>query len=538
MKDKRIYKSDFLIVGSGIAGLLTALKLSENSLAKIIILTKDRLDVSNSVYAQGGIAAAIGKDDSFEDHIKDTLKTGDGLSKENVVRQIITTAPVVIKELLKLGVKFNKKRGNFDFGLEGGHSKRRILHYYDFTGRAIIETLIKHVRARKNIMIFENFTAIDLILRYHPAQCPPQKNEALGVYALDNSKSLIFSFLASKTFIATGGAGKTYFYTSNPHTATGDGFAMCYKAGLDMVNMEFVQFHPTCLFHPQAQNFLISEAVRGEGGILMLKNGERFMHKYSAMKELAPRDVVARAIATELKKNGDDYVLLDISFKPASFIKKRFPYIYKTCLYYGIDITKQPIPVVPAAHFFCGGVKTDVFGKTELKNLFVCGEVAHTALHGANRLASNSLLEASVMALKSSELALSDRVLIPSKTEKHYLWDYGKTIRSEEDIIISQNWNEIRLITNSYAGIVRSDERLIKARKKLKLIIDEILYYYKRYRPTRDFVELRNIALVAKIIVESSLLRKESRGLYFNEDHPEKSKHSKDTILNRYTITK
>ncbi|MGC8867344.1 MAG: L-aspartate oxidase [Elusimicrobiales bacterium] len=536
MRDNRIYSCDFIVVGSGIAGLLAGIKLSQNPNIKVVILTKDKIDISNSVYAQGGIAAALGKDDSFDNHIKDTIRAGDGLSKQDVVREIVNSAPIVISELLKLGVKFNTKKGEFDFGLEGGHSKRRILHHYDFTGRAIVETLIKHIKSRRNIKVFENFTAVDLILRYHPAYYPPQKNQALGVYAIDNKSHTIFSFLASKVFLATGGAGKVYLYTSNPNTATGDGFAICYKAGLDMLNMEFVQFHPTCLYHHKAQNFLISEALRGEGAILMLKSGKRFMHKYSRMKELAPRDVVARAIANELKKSGDDYVLLDISFKPASFIKKRFPYIYKTCLNYAIDITKQPIPVVPAAHFFCGGVKSDVFGRTDIKNLFVCGEVAHTGLHGANRLASNSLLEASVMALKATALALEDRILIPMKIEKHYLWDYKQTIKSKEDVIISQNWDEIRSITNSYAGIVRSNERLIKAKKKLNLIIDEILYYYKRYRPTRDFVELRNIALVSKMIIESSLLRKESRGLYFNEDYPHKLKHAKDTIVNRYIL--
>lgn len=536
MKHNTIYRSEFLVVGSGIAGLLSAIKLSRYG--KVIIITKDRIDVSNSIYAQGGIAAALSKDDSFDCHINDTLKTGDGLSKVDVVKEIVTFAPYVIDELINLGVKFNKKKGKFDFGLEGGHSKRRILHYYDFTGRAIIEALIKNVRSKENIKIFENFTAVDIILKYHPKNYKPFKNQALGVYAINNANNEICSFVASKIFITTGGAGKTYLYTSNPHTATGDGFAMCYKAGLDMVNMEFVQFHPTCLYHHQAQNFLISEAVRGEGGVLKLKNGETFMHKYSELKELAPRDIVARAIANELKRTGDDYVLLDISFKPASFIKKRFPYIYKTCLRYSIDITKQPIPVVPAAHFFCGGIKSDPSGKTEIKNLFVCGEVACTGLHGANRLASNSLLEASVMALKASSLAAEDRTEIPLKYEKHCLWDYGNTVKSQEDIIISQNWDEIRTITNNYAGIVRSVERLKKARKKIDLIIEEVLYYYKKYRPTKDFVELRNIALVSKMIIESSLKRKESRGLYFNENYPFKKKKPKDTVINRYILDK
>lgn len=534
MKATQINKSDFVIVGSGIAGLLSAIKLSK--LGTVNLITKDKIELSNSSYAQGGIAAALGEDDSVEAHITDTIKAGDGLCDKDVVREIITYAPYAIEELTRLGVDFNRNKNGFDLGLEGGHSRRRILHYYDFTGKRIIEVLLKHVMTNKNIRIFEYHTAIDLILRYHPKDTSPQKNEALGVYVLDEKRSKIISFLAGKIILATGGAGKTYLYTSNPHTATGDGYAMAYKAGVDIVNMEFVQFHPTCLYHHKAQNFLVSEALRGEGAVLKLKNGKRFMHKYSSLKELAPRDIVARAIANELKKSGDDYVYLDISFKPASFIKKRFPYIYKTCLSFGIDITKEPIPVVPAAHFFCGGVKADVYGRTSLKNLFVCGEVAHTGFHGANRLASNSLLEASVMAIKAAEYISEDSLNIPTRYEKHYIWDYQNTRYSQEDVIIAQNWDEIRLLTTNYAGIVRSDERLKKASRKLNLIIDEILYYYKRYRPNRDFIELRNIALVSKLIIESSLRRKESRGLYYNEDHKQKNTLALNTVLNRYLL--
>lgn len=531
MKTNKIYKSDFIVIGSGIAGLLCSIKLSK--FGTVNLITKDSIDLSNSSYAQGGIAAALGKDDSFEAHIKDTLKAGDGLSDEKIVREIITYAPYAIEELVKLGVEFNKTKDGFELGLEGGHSKRRILHYYDFTGKKIVDILIEKVRYNKNIRVFEYSTAVDIILKYHPKYTPPSKNEALGVYVLDK-RGIINSFLAAKTILATGGAGKTYLYTSNPYTATGDGFAMAFKAGLDLVNMEFVQFHPTCLYHHKAQNFLISEALRGEGALLKLRSGELFMHKYSPLKELAPRDVVARAIANELKKSGDHYVYLDISFKSKEFIKKRFPYIYKTCLYYGIDITKEPIPVVPAAHFFCGGIESKVNGVTKLKNLFVCGEVSHTGLHGANRLASNSLLEASVMALKLVEYISNERITIPEKYEKHYLWDYCKTSLSKEDIIITQNWDEIRLLTTNYAGIVRSDDRLKKASKKLNLILEEILYYYKKYRPNKNFIELRNIALVSKMIIESSISRKESRGLYYNEDHPYKSKVAKNTYINRY----
>lgn len=534
MRKQTVYKSEFLIIGSGIAGLLCAIKLSKYG--KVILITKDKLNISNSSYAQGGIAAAIGADDSIENHILDTIKAGDGLCKYEAVKEIISYAPKAIEDLIKLGVNFNKTKFGFDLGLEGGHSKRRVLHYYDFTGKKIIEVLIRRIRDNKNIYVFENHMAVDLILKYHPADYFPYENETLGAYVLDCKTNEIISFLAGKVILATGGAGKTYLYTSNPKTATGDGFAMGFKAGLNMENMEFIQFHPTCLYHPKAGNFLISEAVRGEGGVLKLINGKRFMHNYSSMKELAPRDVVARAIANELKKSGDDYVYLDISFKPANFIKKRFPNIYHTCLKYGIDITKQPIPVVPAAHFFCGGISAEVTGKTDMKNLYVCGEVASTGLHGANRLASNSLLEATVMAIKASNVIAQEDIIIPSKYEKHYFWDYSSTRISDEDVVITQNWDEVRILTNNYAGIVRSDERLKKAKKKINLILEEVMYYYKRYKPNKNFVELRNISIVAKLIIESSLKRKESRGLYFNEDHPNKTKTPKNTIINRYNL--
>ena len=336
--------------------------------------------------------------------------------------------------------------------------------------------------------------------------------------------------------VASGGGGKVYLYTSNPHSATGDGYAIGYKTGLNLINMEFIQFHPTCLYHPEAQNFLISEAMRGEGAVLKLKNGKRFMHKYSKMGELAPRDIVSRAIANEMKKTGDDFVYLDISFKPASFIKKRFPYIYKKCLRYQIDITKQPIPVVPAAHFFCGGIEVDEFSKTAIDNLYAVGEVSHTGLHGANRLASNSLLEASVFALRAYSSIKESKIEVPRKIrEKHILWDYYNTKKSREDIIISQNWNEIRTLMINYVGIVRSRERLKKAYKKMSLILEEIDYYYRRYKPNRDFIELRNIALTGMLIIKSSLSRKESRGSFYLEDHPYKLPSKTWTFVNRYT---
>jgi len=534
MEEKKIYKSEFLVIGSGIGGLFASLKLSE--IGNVIIVTKDKLDESNSVYAQGGIAAVLDTRDSFENHISDTIKTGSGLSKKKIVELVVRKAPLIIEEFVKSGVRFDRSGRKYELGLEGGHSFRRILHRYDYTGREIVDALIEKIKERKNIKIFENHQVIDLILKFHPKNAKPQNNEALGAYVLDINKNIIRSFIASKVILATGGAGKTYLYTSNPNVATGDGFAISFKSGLNLINMEMVQFHPTCLYHHKAQNFLISEALRGEGAILKLKNGKRFMPNYSRMRELAPRDIVSRAIANELKKNGDDYVLLDISFKPSFFIKRRFPYIYKTCLKYNIDITKEAIPVVPAAHFFCGGVEVNEYSQTKIKNLYAIGEVSSTGLHGANRLASNSLLEAGVFAYQAYSAIKDDRVIIPSTEKgKHIIWNYLKTRKSREDVIISQNWNEIRALTTNYAGIIRSRERLIKAKKKINLIFEEINYYYQKYKPNRDFIELRNIAFVSKSIIESSLSRTESRGAYFNEDFPKKSQTAYETLFNRYS---
>ncbi len=534
MKNRKIYKSEFLVIGSGLAGLFVSLKLSK--IGRVYIITKDKIDISNSIYAQGGMAAVMDKRDSFENHIKDTIKTGKDLSKRKIVELVVKTAPYIIEELTSLGVKFNKKGNKYDLGLEGGHSFRRILHHYDYTGKEIINSLIKRVKENKNITVFEYHQVVDLICESHPKEVKPSNNTVIGAYVLNTQTNEILSFISSKIIIATGGAGKTFLYTSNPNTATGDGYAFAYKVGLNLVNMEFVQFHPTCLYHPQAQNFLISEAVRGEGAILKTIKGKRFMPEYSKMAELAPRDIVSRAIANELKKTGDDYVLLDISFKPSSFIKKRFPYIYKTCLSYGIDITKGPIPVVPAAHFFCGGVEVDEYSKTQIKNLYAIGEVSYTGLHGANRLASNSLLEAAVFAYRAFLSIKEDRIKIPEKNSNiPILWNYLETKKSEEDIIITQNWDEIRKLMANYSGIIRSTERLTKAKKKLELIMEEIDYYYSKYRPIRDFVELRNIAIVAKAIVMSALLRNESRGTHYNEDFPYEGKELYETIYNRYS---
>jgi len=527
-----IIKSEYLVIGSGIGGLLSALKLSE--FGKVNLITKDKLDISNSIYAQGGIAAVIDEKDNFSRHIQDTIKAGDYLSNPDIVKFVVYSAPEAINELIKYGVKFDKEGNKYSLGLEGGHSFRRILHKSDYTGREIVEALIKRVKNNKNIKIFENFMAVDLILGFHPKYYRPEKNLCLGAYIYDINKNQIYSFISAKTILATGGAGKVYLYTSNPDVATGDGMAMGYKSGLNLVNMEFVQFHPTCLYHPDARNFLISEALRGEGAILKLINGKRFMSKYSDMRDLAPRDIVARAIDKELKRTGDDFVFLDISFKDPSFIKKRFPYIYETCLKFGIDITKKTIPVVPAAHFFCGGIEVDSSSKTVIKNLYVVGETSFTGLHGANRLASNSLLESAVFAISAAKSIANDNVEIPSKIPDYFIWDYKKTINSKEDVILTQNWNEIRNLMWNYVGIIRNNYRLNKAKRKIKIIMEEIEYYYNKYRPNKNFIELRNIAIVANAVIESSLKRKESRGLNYNEDYPFKLKKAVNTYFNRY----
>jgi len=526
-----INKSDFLVIGSGLGGLFCALKLSK--IGKVNIITKKNIFDSNSTYAQGGIAATL--DGDFESHIKDTMEAGAYLSDKKVVEMVINSSSDIVKELISLGVNFDKKENGFSLGLEGGHRKRRILHAHDRTGKEIIDKLISRCKNDKNIKIFENHQAIDLILENHPKFSMPKNNKCMGIYAYNLKKNAIETFIAAKTILATGGAGKIYLYTSNPDTATGDGMAMGYKAGLNLINMEFVQFHPTCLYHPQARNFLISEALRGEGAILKDAQGKRFMPRYSKLKELAPRDIVARSIDFELKKSGNDFVYLDISFKNPNFIKKRFPYIYKNCLKYGIDITKQPIPVVPAAHFFCGGIEVDINGKTEIKNLYAIGEVSYTGLHGANRLASNSLLEAAVFAKRAYENIKDDENKIINNIPRYYIWDYKKTRNSNEEVIITHNWNEIRNLMSNYVGIVRNNERLLKAKKRIDIIMEEIEYYYNKYKPNKDFVELRNIAIVSKIVINSCLKRKESRGLHYNEDYLFTSKNKKNTIINRYS---
>ncbi len=528
-----IHKTDFLVIGSGVAGLNFALKASEHG--KVTIITKKEVQKSNTALAQGGVASVFGKTDSFDLHVGDTLASGDGLCNREVVKMVVESGPDAILDLMDKGARFNMIEdadGGDDgcqlaLGREGGHSRKRIVHAHDLTGREIENILVEHAEKNENITILENRMAVNLITHSTSIRSglviTRQEDYCCGAYVLDNNSHRIETYVSGITFLATGGAGKVYLYTSNPDIATGDGIAMAYRAGASVADLEFVQFHPTCLFHPEAKNFLISEAVRGEGGILTDANGKQFMAKYSPDKELACRDVVARAIDTELKTSGDESVFLDISHKAAGFIKKRFPNIFAKCLEYGIDITKEPIPVVPAAHYLCGGVATDLNGRTDIGRLYAAGETACTGLHGANRLASNSLLEALVYAKRASfeaagELqSINTRELVEPAT-----WDDTGTMDSDEAIVVSHNWDEIRRLMWNYVGIVRSDKRLSRALRRIENIQQEIEEYYWDFRITSDLLELRNLATVAELITRSALKRQESRGLHYSLDYPDK----------------
>lgn len=525
-------KTDFLIIGSGIAGLSLAIKAS--ALGSVAIVTKKEKSESNTNYAQGGIAAVTDKTDSFEEHINDTLICGAGLCHKDVVEFVVKEAPPRIQELIKWGVEFTKSEDSpqsYDLGQEGGHHHRRILHAKDLTGREIERALHEKVAQLKNVQIFENHIAIDLVLQ---KDATGRTVNCLGAYVLDIDADVVHTYRAKYTVLSTGGAGKVYLITTNPDIATGDGVAMAYRAGAKIANMEFIQFHPTCLFHPEAKAFLISEAVRGEGGILKLKSGATFMEKYHPMKSLAPRDIVAKAIDTEIKQSGDEFVLLDITHHNRDFLKNRFPNIYEKCLEFGIDIAVDPIPIAPAAHYICGGVAVDHWGKTSIDNLFACGEVSCTGLHGANRLASNSLLEALVYSHRAfNKIAKSFR-----QTELSTIpippWDPGGAVESDDSIVVTNNWDEIRRSMWNYVGIVRSDKRLERAERRINLIQKEIKEYYWNYRVTKDLIELRNITTVAKLIVQSCRLRKESRGLHHTIDYPETRKDfEKDTVISK-----
>jgi len=540
---------DFLVIGSGVAGLSFALKVA--SRGSVAIVTKKKIADSNTAHAQGGIAAVIDSKDSFERHIEDTLAAGDGLCDEGVVSMVVRQAPERIRELMDLGVRFNTKdtadskqitpEALLDLGREGGHSLNRIVHSDDITGRALEDTLIRHVKAHENIEVFEDHIAVDLITRSMRLSrglvITSHEDYCCGAYVLDRKTGRIMTFVSGVTVLATGGCGKVYAYTSNPDVATGDGIAMAYRAGAAVANLEFMQFHPTCLFHPKAKNFLISEAVRGEGGILRDARGRAFMEDYSPDRDLACRDIVARAIDTELKKSGDDSVFLDITHKDADFIKDRFPYLYEKCKSFGFDMTAEPIPVVPAAHYMCGGIATDIHGRTGINRLYAIGECACTGLHGANRLASNSLLEGLVYAHQAaldiiSQIDAGD--FVKRLKEDIPPWDDTGAVDSDEAIVISHTWNEIRMLMWNYVGIVRSNKRLARAARRIEIISDEIHEYYWNFKVTPDLIELRNIALVAELIVRCASYRKESRGIHFNIAYPEKDERwKKDTVLRR-----
>ena len=518
-------EKDFIVIGSGVAGLTFALKVCK--FGSVGIITKDALEESATKYAQGGIASVMAEDDSFELHVHDTMETGRGLCHEDFVRIACREGPARIRELIDLGAKFDLRGKGFDLGKEGGHSKRRILHAHDLTGWEIEKTLIESVHAEKNIEIFEHHMAIDLITRARlddkilPGS---DEDEALGLYVLNHKTSQVHTIVGDVILLASGGGGKVYLYTSNPDTATGDGISVAYRAGAKIANMEFFQFHPTCLFHPKAKSFLISETVRGEGGILRLENGDTFMEKYHSMGCLAPRDVVARAIDYEMKKSGDDCVYLDVTHLEGYRIRERFPNIYQTCQKFGFDMSKEPIPVVPAAHYMCGGLVVDTNGQTNIKGLFASGEVCFSGLHGANRLASNSLLEGLVLSHRAVDKAVN--LFKESKNSKNGLekipaWDPGSAVDSDESVVVSHNWDEIRRLMWNYVGIVRSDKRLKRAERRIQLLLEEIQEYYWNFKITKDTLELRNIAITAQLIIQGALTRKESRGLHFNLDHPD-----------------
>jgi L-aspartate oxidase len=518
-------KSDFIIVGSGIAGLLSAYKLS--SLGTVSLITKKEAVESNTNYAQGGIAAVTSVLDSFKAHVSDTLIAGAGLCDENIVRLTVQEAPARVQELQEIGVRFSSRDGAADLGLEAGHSQRRILHAGDITGREIERALLSACRKNSKISFFENHLAVNLIL--------DNKKRCRGVYAFDRAGEHIRAFSAKAVVLATGGAGKVYLVTTNPDIATGDGMAMAYRAGAKLANMEFVQFHPTCLYHPKARAFLLSEALRGEGGKLLLKNGRPFMKKHDPRAELAPRDIVARAVDYELKKSGDPCAYLDMTHKSQKFLIQRFPTIYQTLKDLGLDMAKDPIPVVPAAHFFCGGVRTDSWARTDILGLFAVGEVAHTGLHGANRLASNSLLEGCVFAHR---LFLFLEKEFPKLSEMPRFeppkWNPGRAKALDEAVVIAQNWDEIRRLMWNYVGIVRSTKRLERALRRMKLLNAEINQYYWNFLLTPDLIELRNIADVATAVIISALNRKESRGLHYTLDYPKSvSSRKKDTLINQ-----
>lgn len=532
-------RCDFLVLGSGVAGLTFALEAAKHG--HVVVVTKRALADSNTNWAQGGIAAVMDPTDSFEAHAEDTLRVGYGLSKPSIVELVVRGGPEGIRKLIELGAAFDTREGaeppglhngraldpsDLDLTREGGHTARRVVHAGDLTGREVQRVLTEAVRQHPNIEVHENAMAIDLIeLSKHGGP-----HQVAGAYVLDHQRGTVVTYIAHATVLATGGAGKVYLYTTNPDVATGDGVAMAYRAGALIANMEFFQFHPTCLYHPEAKSFLISEALRGEGGVLRLANGEPFMARHHEMKDLAPRDVVARTIDYEMKRTGAECVFLDMTAKPASYLRERFPNIYASCLKYGIDLTSQPIPVVPAAHYMCGGVVIDRDGRTKVPGLWAIGEVSASGLHGANRLASNSLLEGLVFGKRAADALAGVRGegIIPDVPD----WDVGEAVASDEGVVITQNWDELRRFMWNYVGIVRSDKRLRRAARRVALLKDEIREYYWNHLVTLDLLELRNIADVAEMIIGCASVRRESRGLHYNIDYPDvDERYATDTVM-------
>ncbi|CAM3581856.1 L-aspartate oxidase [Parendozoicomonas haliclonae] len=522
---------DALILGSGAAGLTLALHLAEKmgADARIAVLSKRQLQSGSTWRAQGGVAAVLTEQDSIDQHINDTLTAGGGLCQEPAVRFTVENGPSAIQWLIDQQVPFTRDTDDQHFHLtrEGGHSQRRIIHAADTTGRAIGDTLLEQAKQHKNITLLDNYLAIDLITT---AKLGLPGNRCLGAYVLDIDRNDTVLFRSNSVILATGGASKAYLYTSNGDGASGDGIAMGWRAGCRVANMEFNQFHPTCLYHPDARSFLISEAVRGEGGLLRLPDGSRFMHRFDERGELAPRDIVARAIDHEMKRLGVDCVYLDISHKPAAFIQEHFPAIYKRCKELGIDITKDPIPVVPAAHYTCGGLLVNHEGRTDVEGLYAIGECSHTGLHGANRLASNSLLECLVYARSAAEHILTRRQE-PYPDIQIPCWDASQVTDSDEDVVISHNWDELRRFMWDYVGIVRTTKRLLRAKHRISLLLSEIDEFYSNHQISSDFIELRNLAQVAELIIESALSRRESRGLHFTRDFPGTLPTARDTVL-------
>ncbi|KHF24447.1 L-aspartate oxidase [Solemya velum gill symbiont] len=524
------FNHDVLIIGSGAAGLSLALRLDQK--LRIAVIAKRELEESNTFYAQGGISAVLDEEDSIESHVRDTLVAGAGLCEESVVRDTVKRGPENIQWLLDNGVRFTREdeqdpRSEFHLTREGGHSHRRVIHSADSTGQEVELTLVSQAKKRDNIDLFEDHIAIDLITSSRGSKA----KRILGCYILDVGNDRVETYAAPVVVLASGGANKAYLYTSNPDVTTGDGIAMAWRAGCRVANMEFIQFHPTCLFHPHAKSFLITEALRGEGATLHLPNGERFMPAFDERAELAPRDVVARAIDHEMKRLGADCVYLDITHKPASFIREHFPTIHERCLEFGIDITRERIPVVPAAHYTCGGVITDKAAHTDIPGLYAIGETAYTGLHGANRMASNSLLECLVfgqIAAQNIEKQIAD--IEPVGEIKP--WDESRVSDSDERVVVSHNWDELRRFMWDYVGIVRSNKRLERAKRRANLLRHEIDEYYSNFRVNNDLLELRNLVEVSDLIIRSAQLRKESRGLHYTIDFPNKDKQQKKpTVL-------